>query len=384
MPQSCRNVILNVWRDENKPIGTNGGLLGDRYLRLSVKDEKHKDARDELHEAIREAVVHSMDVYRLAYAKNSATIQTPKDEGIFLTSGRMIIGLGGENVLETGISLQHTYGTPLIPGSALKGLAAHYCDQVWGAADPKFALGEEYHETIFGTTEDSGHIIFHDGWITPESLADSLKPDVMTPHHSNYYSNKEGAAPTDFDDPNPITFLSVTGNFHIAVSCDVQNDDGENWAKLAFKMLTQALTEWGIGGKTNAGYGRLVLENPDEISDQSSGELADSKFAPSSTDVQKPQKQFPPMVKKLKYKKGDNVEVTKIADPKEKRGASYFVADDGIGGLVVLGTPPSVQIGEKTRLEINGVMEKEGLYNFAAIGAKREPARQSRDKRRRK
>jgi CRISPR type III-B/RAMP module RAMP protein Cmr6 len=293
----------------------------------------------------------------------------------------MIIGLGGENVLETGISLQHTYGTPLIPGSALKGLAAHYCDQVWGAADSKFALGEEYHETIFGTTEDSGHIIFHDGWITPESLADSLKPDVMTPHHSNYYSNKEGAAPTDFDDPNPITFLSVTGSFHIAVSCDVQNDDGENWAKLAFKMLTQALKDWGIGGKTNAGYGRLVSENPDEISDQSSAKMTDSKSAPSSTDEQKPQKQFPPTAKKLKYKKGDNVEVTKVADPKEKRGASYFVADDGIGGLVVLGTPPSIQIGGKTRLEINGVMEKEGLYNFAAVGAKREPSHQTRDKR---
>ena len=57
------------------------------------------------------------------------------------------------------------------------------------------------------------------------------------------------------------------------------------------------------------------------------------------------------------------------------------MADDGIGGLVVLGTPPSVEIGQKAHLEINGVMEKEGLYNFAAIGAKREPAHQPRDRR---
>jgi CRISPR-associated protein Cmr6 len=293
----------------------------------------------------------------------------------------MIIGLGGENVLETGISLQHTYGTPFIPGSALKGLTAHYCDQVWGAIDTKFKLGEEYHETIFGTTEDSGHIIFHDAWITPESLGDSMKPDVMTPHHSVYYSNKEDAAPTDFDDPIPITFLSIVGGFYVTVSCDVQNEVGEKWAKLVFKMLTEALKEWGIGGKTNAGYGRLVLENLGEMDGQSSVNTTDLKTPSSGPDVQRPPKQAQPAARKLKYKKGDTVEVTKIPDPKEKRGASYFVADDGIGGLVVLGTAPSVEIGQKTRLEINGVMEKEGLYNFAAIGAKREPVHQVRDKR---
>jgi hypothetical protein len=86
-------------------------------------------------------------------------------------------------------------------------------------------------------------------------------------------------------------------------------------------------------------------------------------------------------MKKLKYKKGATVEVTKVPDPNEKRGASYFMADDGFGGLVVLGTPPSVEIGQKTRLEINGVMEKEGLYSFAAVGAKREPPRQSKNRR---
>jgi CRISPR-associated protein Cmr6 len=52
--------------------------------------------------------------------------------------GRLIVGLGGDNVLETGLTLHHTYGVPLIPGNALKGLAAHYCDQVWGQADAEF------------------------------------------------------------------------------------------------------------------------------------------------------------------------------------------------------------------------------------------------------
>jgi hypothetical protein len=154
------------------------------------------------------------------------------------------------------------------------------------------------------------------------------------------------------------------------------------WAKFAFTLLTNALSEWGIGGKTNAGYGRLVPVNSNETNDQPSVKIADSKIAPLSPDVREQQKQVPSAAKRLKYKKGDIVEATKVADPKEKRCEAYFRADDGIGGRVVLGTPPSVQIGEKARLEIDGVMEKEGLYNFAAVGAKREPARQTRGKRR--
>ncbi|MCX6678866.1 MAG: type III-B CRISPR module RAMP protein Cmr6 [Methanothrix sp.] len=383
MPQSCRDVIKNIWTDSGTPIGTNAGLLRDRYLEFSVKDDKHKDARENLHQAIVEAMVHSMEIYQMAYVKSYSAIDIsmPRVDGFFKTDGRMVIGLGGENVLETGLTLQHTFGTPLIPGSALKGLAAHYFDQVWGASDSRFKLGEEYHETIFGTTEDSGHVIFHDAWIVPESLIGSLKSDVMTPHHGDYYSKKDGAAPTDFDDPNPITFLSIVGSFHIVVSCDVQNEDGEKWAKLAFKILTEALREWGIGGKTNAGYGRLVLENLGEVDGPSSENTTDSKPPVPGPDVQRPSKPPQPAAKKLKYKKGDTVEVTKVADPKEKRSAAYFMADDGVGGQVVLGTPPSVEMGQKVRLEINGVMEKEGLYNFAAVGAKREPPRQARDKR---
>jgi len=395
MADSCRVAISNWWKEEH-PTGANAGLLRDRYLRVAVKDKvNHPAARKDLFEAMCQSLVQSEAFYEAAYLRQLSShqensLQKPITEGFFRTKGRLVIGLGGENVLETGITLHHTYGTPLIPGTALKGLASHYCDQVWGARDQgqgfkrwrKGETGGDYHKSIFGTTDDSGHIIFHDAWITPETLVKSLQPDVMTPHHGDYYSDESGnTPPTDFDDPNPVTFLSVVGNFHVAVSCDVPGTEGQKWANLAFDLLSDALQEWGIGGKTNAGYGRLVLANSDDIGDQSSAKMADSKIAPSSSDVEKQPKQLPLAAKKLKYKKGDIVEATKVADPKEKRGEAYFRADDGIGGRVVLGTPPSVQIGEKARLEINGVMEKEGLYNFAAVGAKRAPPHLTRDKR---
>jgi len=380
MAVACRSVISDWWTLDRD--GGNAGLLRDRFLRIAVKDKKnHPQARDDLFKAMCQSLVNSQEIYVIAYQKQESAIKNLNSKGFCNTGGRRIIGRGGENVLETGLTLNHTYGTPMIPGPALKGLAAHYCHKAWGGADERFKFGGECHRSIFGTTEYSGHLIFHDAWITPDSLIGSLQPDVMTPQHGDYYSDEKGLTPpTDFDDPNPVTFLSVVGTFLIAVSCDIPGPIGDEWAERVFELLSDALREWGIGGKTNADYGRLILENQKEMSEKS----AEPTIESSSSDLQKQRKPIPPVAKKLKYKKGDTVEVTRVADPKEKRGASYFMADDGIGGLVVLGTPPSAEIGEKVHLEINGVMEKEGLYNFAAVGAKRESAHQTKGKRERR
>jgi CRISPR-associated protein Cmr6 len=285
--EAWRHAISICW-GKQQPVGANAGLLKDKFLRALVDDVGENDtaARTALFRAMSKSIIQSEAVYRSAYRRQIAYHQKLRADGLFSTSGRMIIGLGGENVLETGLTLHHTYGTPIIPGTALKGLASHYCDQVWGTREKdkvsdrwqKGELNGDYHKTLFGTTEDSGHITFHDAWITPETLAKSLQPDVMTPHHRDYYSGK--AAPTDFDDPKPVTFLSVVGTFNVVVSCDVIGAEGQKWAKLAFDLLTEALEEWGIGGKTNAGYGRLVLANSGNMSEQSSARTDDSNILP--------------------------------------------------------------------------------------------------------
>ena len=263
------------------PQAGHAGLLLRRFLQVAVQDEakKHPAARSELYSAARTAAANACALYRVAFSRWLDSVPKATSERLDV-QGRLIVGLGGDNVLETGIALHHTYGVPMIPGSALKGLTAHYCDQVWGLADPKFrkARGKKdeaigaYHEVLFGATDDSGHITFHDAWIIPDSIradgTSGLVLDVMTPHHSDYYSDKtyeSGAKkgdlipPTDFDDPTPITFLSVAGAFHIAVSCDVLGEAEGHWAKLAFDLLKEALREWGVGGKTSSGYGRLTV-----------------------------------------------------------------------------------------------------------------------------
>lgn len=375
MADACRKKISDWW--DLKRTGANAGLLHDRFLRVSVGDEekKHPKARKDLFDAMCQSLVQSMEIYRATYERQVLSFKNLKSKGLFtnlkskggFTAGRLVIGLGGENVLETGLTLNHIYGTPMIPGTALKGLAAHYCDQAWGTAGTEgkpFKRGGEYHRAIFGTKEESGHIIFHDAWITPESLEGSLQPDVITPHHGDYYSGK--TPPTDFDDPNPVSFLSVVGTFNIAVSCDVQGPDGDEWADRVFGLLSDALKEWGIGGKTNAGYGRLVKADLDKDLDKEGISELPTKKKDTRSNEKKPP--IPPLsVTRIpRYKIGDVLEVTRIADPKENKGRLYFMADDGIGGPVTSGIAPSVEIGQKTHLKVKQAM-KEGYYVFAAL-----------------
>jgi CRISPR-associated protein Cmr6 len=260
MAQACRNVIRNLWQEYSLPDGANASLIRDRYLLYDVKDKQHfAEAKKGLYAAMHNAMKPTARLYGAAFERYITSLGSFGKQENFETLGRLVIGLGSENVLETGITLHHTYGTPVIPGSALKGLASHYCDQVWGADESNVTFRKKngYHDLLFGTNEDSGHILFQDAWITPDSLARSLKRDIMTPHHGDYYSGKD-SAPNDFDEPNPISFLSISGIFHVVVICDVQDSNGKEWEKLAFRILSEALTNWGIGGKTSSGYGRMM------------------------------------------------------------------------------------------------------------------------------
>ena len=176
--------------------------------------------------------------------------------GIACVQGRMAIGLGDETVLETSVKLHRTYGVPYIPGSALKGLAANYARNRIGGA---WAKDKKAYEIVFGTMEDAGYITFHDALYVPGS-ADGrpLRPDVITVHHPDYYSaGKETLSPpADWDDPNPVPFMSATGDYLIALSTI---PGCESWLNRVWQILKLALEHEGIGAKTSSGYGRMTL-----------------------------------------------------------------------------------------------------------------------------
>jgi CRISPR-associated protein Cmr6 len=157
------------------------------------------------------------------------------------------VGLGAESVLETSIRLHRLYGFPIIPGSALKGLARAYAELVEykNESDPLFA-------DIFGKSPpeaQAGKVIFFDAIpANPANL--KLELDVMNPHYAPYYQGAQ--PPADYHNPVPIFFLTIGPGSEFLFAIASQEAD---LANKAGDWLKQALKEIGIGAKTVAGYG---------------------------------------------------------------------------------------------------------------------------------
>lgn len=168
----------------------------------------------------------------------------------------IIVGLAAETPLETAITLHYPYGVPIIPGSALKGLARSYARLVVSQREGGKGLAEggEACKFLFGTQDRAGKVTFLDAWWVPRHGVQPLRQDMMTPHHMEYYSTKGAKSPVDTEDPVPVSFLHAEGRFLVALRCE-----DKAWREFAFRLLVEALADWGVGAKTAAGYGRLDL-----------------------------------------------------------------------------------------------------------------------------
>ena len=381
-----RKAIIELAQRCRREHGHHPGMILQRFLARQgggTDERRNADERRDLLEAARRAAGNEAlrSLYGLAFERwamglTGDVLRSTED---LRTSGRMIVGLGSENVLETGIRLHHTYGVPFIPGSALKGLASHYCDQVWGQRhldDPpqesrRFRKHGEYHTALFGTADEhdaaSGIVVFHDAWILPESLNGDgcLRLDVMTPHHPEWQTQKR--APTDFDSPTPIPFLSVTGTFRVVVTWagPAGHPQAARWTDLALALLKQALDDFGIGGKTSSGYGRLV---------PLTSKTDDRQSAPTSAPVAKRPANTPCKVR--------------ILSARTKGG--FDVQESGRRpGTLTVGSPPSgtvASVGDEVDVVVHDDDPRRPQYRWPAAEPKRKgpdrPSRPARDSRR--
>lgn len=246
------------------------------------------------------------------------------------TDWRLIAGLGRKGSLEVGFTF-HRYGFPYLPGSSIKGLARAYGlleigvgigedilkkigkDSPLETLDKTLSRDEEkkFNEEmeaygvkegmplwekarafryIFGTTDTAGKAIFFDA--IPYAVP-KLKLDIMNPHYPDYYNDrdgKQGIFPTNWQNPNPVKFLTVASGtvFRFAIGWRSSPQDNEpasekkqtkfSWwkgdqiekikqqapddhpamVKLARRWLEGGLLELGAGGKTSAGYGYFI------------------------------------------------------------------------------------------------------------------------------
>lgn len=231
---------------------TNAGLWYDRYMKSYDKNADGSKATDELLSQL-EFLLPS-PYYNVTYrAWHYAMTNSP---GIYVRNAtsttRILVGLGVDSVVEAGMALHHTYGTPYIPGSALKGLAASFARQHLG---DDWKLGSTAYGELFGTQTKSGAVDFLDALWDPTSEGKVLARDIMSVHQFAYYS-EDNHAPSDAEKLNIVPFMSVGTKQRFVIPLA----GPQNWCEAAFAILTQALTQAGIGAKTNAGYGRMIVE----------------------------------------------------------------------------------------------------------------------------
>lgn len=161
------------------------------------------------------------------------------------TSWRLIVNLGATSILETYIGLHRIYGFPFIPGSALKGLANWYAKEFKNVSN--LELSDDEISEIFGTQDKAGKVTFLDAL---PSIFPEVEADVMSVHYKRYYEGSE--PPADYLSPQPVYFLTVGMDNEF---CFFIVSEDENLAEKAEGILKKALTEFGVGAKTGAGYG---------------------------------------------------------------------------------------------------------------------------------
>lgn len=181
-----------------------------------------------------------------------------------VTRQRLAIGLANGVWENTGLTLHRRFGYPLIPGSALKGLALR------GAID--LQADESLQRVVLGekpgaekvTAGRAGTVGFLDA--VAETAVVEL--DIVTPHYGNYYSGSANREAFDTESPKPNVFPVVAAGARFRFDLllirgrELGRFTGQQVLDAAQQWLTHALNILGAGAKSRSGYGRFGEGEP--------------------------------------------------------------------------------------------------------------------------
>lgn len=176
---------------------------------------------------------------------------------------------GIEGEFKLGMIFDYASGVPVIHGSSVKGLLR----SVFPVNEKKEKIKEEKRKTIQGYLQDMGieksvdiidlekdifdgvvdektksvynRDIFYDAVLTaPDSKKRFVVSDSITPHTKGPLKN-----------PTPLTFLKIAPGATMEFRFDLK--DGIISAEEKLKLFEKILLDFGIGAKTNVGYGQF-------------------------------------------------------------------------------------------------------------------------------
>jgi len=285
-----------------RDLGDAGDHVGLAYTTLAPVDQGGKvpdDAKDPWLQRLA-AIAITPDYRAHIDAWIASFARTPARMFTLTLDARLLIGHGNTSGTDVGLTVHHTWGVPIVPGSALKGSVAHHVAAAYGA-DPSVTTpdpardpwrgvgwdetaiargpGERYRALLGAPDADDdrltgapgatrGYVAFHDalylGRASPgrdviSPAPESTRPfaaDTLTVHQKPYYDDRGQRPPCDHHDPTPVGFLTVRPGAQFVVVLEGPPD----WTALAGQLLGAALAERGVGGKTASGYGRATLK----------------------------------------------------------------------------------------------------------------------------
>lgn len=177
---------------------------------------------------------------------------------------------GRQGEWKLGFFFDHTTGLPIIPGSSIKGMLRscfktpemirHFLDDpeldVAGLEEDIFSGKDRSHKNpaTFVPRPMSQHDVFFDAFpVDTENGRDRtlFAPDVLTPH--NPTDSKFGP----FKEPIPIAFMKVKPGIVYRFRFKL-NDTSLATAHQKWKLFFQLIEMFGLGAKTNVGYGHFT------------------------------------------------------------------------------------------------------------------------------
>ncbi|HXG24882.1 MAG TPA: RAMP superfamily CRISPR-associated protein, partial [Chthonomonadales bacterium] len=127
MCNACRNALSRLELAD----GSHAGLSLSRYLRTHKELDPNWSSGKETPEV---ALLKAVSGYEPSASYKKAFDDWKERANLSgwlpleaVTAGSLAVGLGNESPLEVGLSIHHTYGMPVIPGSAIKGLCRASC-----------------------------------------------------------------------------------------------------------------------------------------------------------------------------------------------------------------------------------------------------------------
>ena len=217
----------------------------------------------------------------------TGTVQYP---GLLMGTG-YTHALGAKGEIIIGFSFDYVTGLPYLPGSSLKGIlkdkfqyGEYILENLKDTVEKNLIQKENMKneeidlimnvliKSIFGDENIPGKDVFMDSYIQPKESKNVLKIDYLAPHNQEMKSESEEKK--KLFNVNVLTMLRVAPGAKInlnfilkdSVIEPVKKENGDvvlngfNFTKeLKLELFKQILTDFGIGAKTNVGYGNLVF-----------------------------------------------------------------------------------------------------------------------------